>query len=276
MRLLLSLAALVFTLPGIPQPVPPDVLRANVFNAKGTYALVNVSVIDGTGTAARQNQTVVIAAGLIQYAGDAAGATIPEDAEMLDLPGRTVIPGLIMMHEHLHDFENGPRLFLANGVTTVRTAGAFRPFDEVNLREWIREGRVPGPELFLASPFVSEKYERLHRYPFIALRNVENEEHARRFVRYWASEGFNAIKVYRGITPGMLRVVTDEAHKHGLHVLGHLEASRTSCLQAFDAGIDTVEHTLRGCMADLREGESKRIDMDNPQVRERVMDLAKR
>src|SRR5258708_14456550 len=98
-------------------------------------ALVHVSVIDGTGAAAQDDQTIVIADGKIRLIGPSASATVPPTAQTLDLKGYTVLPGLAGMHDHMFFPEGGtppmysnmgssfPRLYLALGVTTIRTAG---------------------------------------------------------------------------------------------------------------------------------------------------------
>ena len=193
----------------------PDVLPAGRYNQPGSYALTNVSVIDGTGAPARRNQTIVVGGGIIQFVGDAANARPPANATVLDLRGSTVLPGLVMMHEHVRGDYLSSRLFLARGVTTVRNTGSFEPIGELNLRTWIREGRVPGPELFITSPALTQHAENLERFKFIILQRVRDAAHARRIVGYWASEGVDAIKVYRGMSPEMLRVIVDEAHRLG-------------------------------------------------------------
>src|SRR5512147_1369749 len=100
-----------------------------------TTALVHVRVIDGTGAEPQPNQTLVIQGGLIRAVGDSARVPIPGDARVLDLAGRTVLPGFVMVHEHMFYpgvlWSSGymandqvftfPRLYLAGGATTIRT-----------------------------------------------------------------------------------------------------------------------------------------------------------
>ncbi len=64
-------------------------------------ALLHVRVIDGTGAAAREDQTVILSKGKIESVGDASAANLPKDAQVLDLKGYSVIPGLVGMHEHM-------------------------------------------------------------------------------------------------------------------------------------------------------------------------------
>ena len=244
----------------------PDVLLAGRYNQPGVYALTNVSVIDGTGAAATRNQTIIVAGGVIQFVGDAAAAQPPASATVLDLRGSTVLPGLIMMHEHVRGDYLSSRLFLARGITTVRNTGSFEPIGEINLRTWIREGRVPGPEMFLTSPALSQHEEALSRYKFIILQNVRDDAHARRIVSYWASEGVDAIKAYRGMTSTMLRVIVEEAHRLGLHVSGHLDDRKISCTEAAEIGLDSWEHNFSRCFSTAAPGGGRgsRLDPDSP------------
>ena len=94
-------------------------------------ALTHVRVIDGTGAPARADQTVIVRDGRIEQIGAAAAVAVPSGARVLDLTGKSVIPGLVMVHEHLF-YPTGPgvygnvaesfvRLYLAGGVTSMRT-----------------------------------------------------------------------------------------------------------------------------------------------------------
>jgi imidazolonepropionase-like amidohydrolase len=64
-------------------------------------ALAHVRVIDGAGAPGKDDQTVIIEHGRISAVGDAGAVSIPAGASTLDLHGRTVIPGLVGMHDHL-------------------------------------------------------------------------------------------------------------------------------------------------------------------------------
>jgi enamidase len=114
----------------VAQPLSPQV-RGFVKVDAPVVALTHVRVIDGTGAAPREDQTVVISKGKIESVSDAASANVPQDALVLDLHGYSVIPGLVGMHDHMfYPMGNGifgemafsfPRLYLAGGVTTIRT-----------------------------------------------------------------------------------------------------------------------------------------------------------
>ena len=116
-------------------------------------ALQHVRVIDGTGTAAAEDRTVIISGGKISTVGPTASTQVPGDAKILDLTGYTVMPGLVGMHDHLFFPMGGtppmysnmgisfPRLYLALGVTTIRTTGSVAPFADLE----IKRQRAPWP-----------------------------------------------------------------------------------------------------------------------------------
>src|SRR5215470_17560442 len=107
-------------------------------------ALEHVRVIDGTGAAARADQTIVIAGGKITAIGKAGAVAVPGDANRMDMTGYTALPGLVGMHDHLfypaggglyHDMAvTFPRLYLALGVTTIRTTGSIEPYFDLEIK----------------------------------------------------------------------------------------------------------------------------------------------
>src|SRR2546426_833423 len=99
-------------------------------------ALTHLRLIDGTGAAPKEDQTLIIRDGNIALLGAARSTRVPEGAQVLDLTGKSVIPGLVMMHEHLYyptgpgvygaDYVSFSRLYLAGGVTSKRTGADSR------------------------------------------------------------------------------------------------------------------------------------------------------
>jgi imidazolonepropionase-like amidohydrolase len=112
------------------------------------------------------DQTVIVEAGRVRSVGASSSAVAPQAAEVLDLHGRTVIPGLVGMHEHLFYQLQPPgspeqvflaqgafaRLYLAAGVTTIRTAGTVDFNGDKRIKQWIDAGKAPGPKIHLTSP----------------------------------------------------------------------------------------------------------------------------
>ena len=209
-------------------------------------ALTNVTVIDGTGAAPRAEQTIVIRDGRIAEVGPAASVRVPQGARVLDLRGQTVIPGLVGMHDHLFYTaaggrqaqlgHSGPRLYLASGVTTIRTTGSVAPYADINTKHAVDEGQVPGPRIHITAPYITGGGST----GASDMAVLESPEAARRFVDYWASEGATWIKAYTDIRRAELKAAIDEAHKRGLKVTGHL--CSVSYQEAVDLGIDNLEH----------------------------------
>jgi enamidase len=207
-------------------------------------ALTNVRVIDGTGAAPRPNQTIVIESGDIAQMADAGRVTIPAGATTIDLSGKTVIPGLVMVHEHFY-YPTGPgvygqlgesfsRLYLAGGVTTLRTGGNLNGFMDLNLKRLIERGDKAGPAIDATAPYLNGPNT------FVQMDTVDNADEARRHVAYWADVGATSVKAYMQISRSGLSAAIDEAHKRGLKVTGHL--CSVTYGEAADLGIDNLEH----------------------------------
>jgi imidazolonepropionase-like amidohydrolase len=212
-------------------------------------ALVHVRVIDGTGAAAAEDQTVVIDHGKIAAIGSAATTPVPSGARRMDLPGHTVIPGLVGMHEHLFYLSGQgiptyneqpfsfPRLYLANGVTTARTAGSLEPASDLRVKSLIDSGRMPGPKMYITGPYLEGGATQL-----MGMLPLHNAEEARKTVDYWADMGVTSFKAYMNITRAELGAAIDEAHKRGIKVTGHLCA--VGFREAAALNIDNLEHGL--------------------------------
>ena len=210
-------------------------------------ALTHVRVIDGTGAAPLEDQTIVISGGKIQSLG--ANPTIPAGAQVLDLQGYTVLPGLVGMHNHLFFPMGGsppmysnmgtsfPRLYLALGVTTIRTTGSVAPYTDLEIKKLIDSGRMIGPKMHITAPYL----EGVGAFTPV-MRQLTGPEDARRLVSFWADQGATSYKVYMNISRAELRAVVEEAHKRGLKVTGHL--CSIGYREAAEIGIDNLEHGL--------------------------------
>jgi len=208
-------------------------------------ALSHVRVIDGTGTAAREDQTVILKQGKIESVGDAASASVPKDAQVLDLHGYSVIPGLVGMHDHMFYPLGGsifgemaysfPRLYLAGGVTTIRTTGSLEPYTDLELKKAIDGGSIPGPKMHVTGPYLEGKGSWA-----IQMHQLGGPEDATETVNYWLDEGVDNFKAYMFITRAELKAAIEAAHKRGAKVTGHLCA--VSFREAADLGIDDLEH----------------------------------
>jgi imidazolonepropionase-like amidohydrolase len=223
-------------------------------------ALTHVRVIDGTGGAAREDQAIVINRGQIEWMGDIATAKFPEDAQVLDLHGYTVIPGLVGMHDHMfYPMGNGifgemgfsfPRLYLAAGVTTIRTTGALEPYTDLELKKSIDAGQTPGPRMHVTGPYLEGAGSWA-----IQMHQLTGPEDATRTVNFWLDQGVDNFKAYMFITRAELGAAIQAAHKRGAKVTGHLCA--VNFREAADLGIDDLEH---GLFVDTEFMAGKKLD----------------
>src|SRR5258705_1056109 len=128
-------------------------------------ALTHVRVVDGTGAAPKEDQTLIIRDGNIALLGTARSTKVPEGAQVMDLTGKSVIPGLVMMHEHLYyptgpgvygaDYVSFSRLYLAGGVTSMRTGGNVGGYADLNLPSSIKAADHMGPWIDATAPYVN-------------------------------------------------------------------------------------------------------------------------
>jgi Amidohydrolase family len=221
-------------------------------------ALRHVNVIDGSGAAPLVDQTVVISAGRIVALGPAAKTAVPRGIEVHDYPEHTVLPGLIGMHDHLYysasyalqhgsdrrrepgDLLNeipftAPRLYLAAGVTTLRTTGSVEPYTDLKVRSRIDAGLMPGPHLDLTAPYLEGPPTT-----FAQMYELADPDDARRVVDFWTQSGMTSFKAYTHITRAELAAAAGAAHAHAHKITGHL--CSVTWPEAVEAGIDDFEH----------------------------------
>ncbi len=217
-------------------------------------AFIHATLVDGSGKPARTGQTLLIADGLILETGNDGEVSIPDNFQVEDLSGKTVIPGFVGMHNHLHmpgfPFlgSAGARLYLAGGVTTMQTCGAASPLQELELADKIRQGDLPGPHILTSAPYITGPGGSS------SMIIPESETHLRDTMQFWLNKGVRWFKVYRHILPEDLEVVIDEAHRQGAKVTGHL--CSVTFAEAVSMGIDGIEHGLNSA-SDFRTGKSE-------------------
>ena len=277
---------------GAQRPVLGAAVKPFVRYDSAITVLTNVRVIDGTGAAARANQTIVIRDGMIAAVGDAASTPAPAGALIIDLAGKSVIPGLVMVHEHLF-YPTGPgvygnlaesftRLYLAGGVTSMRTAGNMNGFGDVGMKRSVDRGEKPGPWIDATAPYLEGP-----GLPLGQVKVLKDAADARKMVNYWADEGFTSFKAYMHITRAELGVAIQEAHKRGLKVTGHL--CSVTYREAAALGIDNLEHGFFASsdfVADKKSNECPgqgkgqatiaALDINSPAVRALIAELVKK
>jgi imidazolonepropionase-like amidohydrolase len=238
-----------------PPVAPGPAVQPYVSVAGPAVVLRHVRLIDGTGAPAQEDRTLVVEGGRIAAVGGPELAA-PAGARVLDLPGRTVLPGLVGLHDHMYYIArpnmdaaghsepplivpqmtfSSPRLYLAAGVTTMRTTGSVEPYVDLNVKAEIDAGRIIGPHMDVTGPYL----EGLGS-PFIQMHPLKDADDARRMVDYWADMGATAFKAYMNITRAELGAAIAQAHKRGLKLTGHL--CSVTYPEAAELGIDDLEH----------------------------------
>jgi hypothetical protein len=258
MRLLFLIASLLLAAITVAQTQKASGVADFISVDTPVFVLEHVRVIDGTGTPAKEDQAVVIANGKIQFIGPEESAQIPQGAQRMGRSGYTVIPGLVGMHNHLYYTDSyavqvvsgkigepglfiaeipytAPRLYLAAGVTTMRTTGSLEPYADLKVKSRIDANLMPGPSIDATAPYLEGAPTR-----FAQMHELTGPDDAERMVNYWAAEGMTSYKAYMNITREELRVAIEQAHAHKLKLTGHL--CSVTWPEAIALGIDDLEH----------------------------------
>jgi len=227
------------------RPTLSTTVRSFVAVDTPIVALTHARVVDGTGARARDDQTLIIRDGRIAALGNSRSVAVPVGAQVIDLTGKTVIPGLVMVHEHLfyptapgiyaNLAESFTRLYLAGGVTSMRTGGNLNGYGDIGIKHDIDAGKKPGPWLDATAPYLEGPGLGLDQ-----VHELTGADDARRMVSFWADAGATSFKAYMHITRAELGAAIEEAHKRGLKVTGHL--CSVTYREAAALEIDDLEH----------------------------------
>lgn len=255
-RWTMAISVLVWSATLSAQSEPSGAAKQFVRLQAPVVALEHVRVINGTGSPPAEDETVIIENGRIRALGPSSSTTLPSAAKILDLSGDTVIPGLVGMHDHLFYpaafrgtessdvlrvynelAASAPRLYLASGVTTLRTTGSIEPYTDLSLKKLIDAGREPGPKIHVTGPYLEGPGSFTPN-----MHELAGPDDARRTVEYWADEGVTSFKAYMHITRAELAAAIEAAHRRGLKVTGHL--CSIGFREAAALGIDDLEHGL--------------------------------
>jgi imidazolonepropionase-like amidohydrolase len=249
------LAAPAAAAPSAP-PSPGPAVRAVLKHDASRFVITHVRILDGTGRPVIEDRNVTIEGGRIGAIGPGADVLAAPGTVVVDGRGRTLLPGLVGLHEHMYYIArpnldaaghsdpplivpqmtfSSPRLYLAAGVTTARTGGCVEGYADLNLRGLIDAGQVPGPRLDVTAPYLQGRSDL-----FVQMYQLRDAADARRFVAYWADAGATSFKAYMHVTRAELGAAIEEAHRRGLKVTGHL--CSVTYPEAIALGIDDLEH----------------------------------
>ena len=239
---------------------------------EGCFVLVGARLLDGSGGPARDGVSIQVRDGVIEEVEE--GATPPADSRVLDVAGRTVLPGLIDAHVHLSSFSLPPpprgelayeadvrpyaqaaaaHAMLAGGITSARDVGS-NGRELFALRRAIGAGLCAGPRLLLCGQIVSPSSPGGRLFPEM-YREADGVDEMRKAVREQIRQGADLIKVMttgaltvprEGVEPAQmtsdeLDAIVEESHRQGFRVASHAEGLAGIRLSV-DAGVDTVEH----------------------------------
>ena len=197
-----------------------------------------------------EDQTVIVRNGIITAVEDSKKLSAPPGSTVIDLTGKSLLPGFVLLHEHMYyaaysaDFTylhvkqlpfTFPKLYLACGATTIRTAGSVEPYSDLNLKRDIDQGNILGPKMDVTAPYLEGKGSI-----FPGMHQLSGPAEAKAFVDFWASQGCTSFKGYMFVDKATLKAAIDEAHAKKLKVTGHLCA--VTYREAADMGIDQLEH----------------------------------
>ena len=219
--------------------------KAFIAYAQPEIAFVHADVIDGTGGPVRHDQTLVVDHGRITALGAFNKVKFLKRATIIDARGKTLLPGFVMMHEHMF-YPAGelvynelvfsfPRLYLAGGTTTMRTAGTMMPYADLNVRDAIGRGEMIGPDMDVTGPYLNGP-----GLPIMGVHALTGVDDVERTVNYWADEGVTSYKGYMHITRAELQRAIEVAHRRGAKVTAHL--CSVTYREAVNLGIDNLEH----------------------------------
>jgi imidazolonepropionase-like amidohydrolase len=218
--------------------------------------IINANVLDGLNPEVLHDATIVISGGKIERI-ESTPVSPPAGAEVIDVQGRYVVPGLIDAHSHVNDFA-GVRRALESGVTTIRTAGVGG-FADVGIRDLVNRGLLEGPDIVTTGIFVTPDIgnavlwdERLYE---LFLTGVETEEQLRQLVRINIDHGVDWIKTRTTDRAGLaerdprtqiyteqqIRVIVEEAARAGISVMVHAHGN-AGVRAAVLGGAKSIEH----------------------------------
>ena len=217
--------------------------RGSIKAQERVIALLGGTVIDGTGRAPQSGYDVLIRGERIASVGRK--IKIPKGAIVINVAGKTIIPGLIDMHGHMYarvtpvmrsQFEAYPLLYLAGGITTIRSPGDFEPEGMIALRERIKRGEATGPRIFTCGPYFDN-----HPSQVSWIKGVATPEEALEQFNRW-KDRIDCVKFYTRITEPEFRAVIGAARQAGIPTTGHLES--ITATRAIKLGINGLEHGI--------------------------------
>lgn len=236
----------------------PDMLAQPALGSDVVVAILNVNVLPMDTERIALNQTVVVRGSTIASVGPAKDTLVPPGATVIEGHDKYLAPGLADMHVHLADPNDPPgtaeaelMLFLANGVTTVRSMRGFP--SHLVLRDKVASGELLGPAIIVAGPGLDGD-------------SVKSADEGERAVQEQKADGYDLLKVLPGLTLPAYDAIARTAHQLGIPIAGHVPAE-VGLLRAFELNQQTIEHL---------DGYLELLDGSKPIPREKLLDVVRR
>ena len=171
-KLLLAGLYLLIALQAMSQTSFSDQVKKFIDYDSSFIAFTHCRLADVKNLKVLEDQTVIIRNGIITAVADSKKLPPPPGSTTIDLTGKSLLPGFVLLHEHMYyadysaDFTylhvkelpfTFPKLYLACGATTIRTAGSVEPYSDLNLKRDIDQGKILGPEMDVTAPYLEGK-----------------------------------------------------------------------------------------------------------------------
>ena len=211
-----------------------DLAKKMIHVPARSTVFTNANLFDAESGTVRAHTTVVVTGDRIAAVGASGSVAVPRDAKVIDVGGKTLLPGLWDMHVHASDDDGLQNL--AAGVTTIRDLGGGDPTETLRLKERVDSGTHIGPRMLLAGLM-----DGPGPYAGPTQILVSTPDSARAWVNWLADRGYQQVKMYSSLDTALVRVVTAEAHKRGLRTSGHVPNGMTA-EEFVRAGVDEIQH----------------------------------
>ena len=215
-------------------------------------ALVGGDLVDGLSDITKRDMTLIIEDGRIRNIGNRSEIEIPENAVIIDVAGKTLMPGLWDMHAHSNQVQWAPA-YLAGGITTIRDLG-----NELELatafRDAIALNGALGPDILLAGMVDGAGITGN------GVIRATTPAEAREVVAMYHEQGYKQIKIYNSVEPDVLKILAQEAHESGMTVTGHVPRALDNAVAAVESGMDQFNH--RGLFLSVLFPDKKSSELD--------------